>query len=301
MTRRIVSPDGTQQPLEPAGSTRGANPEPAAPTSSTDVSTTGQLHLLHTDTLTVAPELRPDRTNQPQEGEKFGSEFLDNVAHQMVAPLQSIEMHCKNIIDGVVLPDKRDMRLREVMGHARMLTELARRMRFLHELVSGKIIDVENLEFSAIVSIWIEGFNNYLPAAQNRKIDCDIDHQGMNPLPPAIASRLAVQQVVMNLYDNALKYGRPNSKIIVRGRRIGAFVVNEFAHGAGVTLSEEAATRIFERGYRADEAKRVRASGTGIGMWISKELMRSMQGDIRAFPTDSNRVTRFRLYWRVAP
>src|SRR5207253_167658 len=110
----------------------------------------------------------------------FGSEFLDNIAHQMVAPLQSIEMHCRNIIQGRVQGVAGIQRLREVVGHTRMLSELARRMRFLHELVTGKQIRTEKLEFEQIVTVWIDAFNNYLPIVREKNLDIDIDTKTMN-------------------------------------------------------------------------------------------------------------------------
>jgi signal transduction histidine kinase len=55
-----------------------------------------------------------------------------------------------------------------------------------------------------------------------------------------------------------------------------------------------------ERGFRAEEAKATRASGTGTGMWISKKLMQAMQGDFRPLATTGEGLTRFRLSWRLA-
>lgn len=266
-----------------AGDLRGrAKPVPAAPPIIHDVA------------------LRADRTNQPRQGESFGTEFLDNVAHQMVAPLQSIEMHCTNILNGDVPADRHNARLKEVIGHTKILCELARRMRFLHELVTGKVIDTELLDFRQVVTAWIDGFNNYLPATQGRGIDVDID-LAMNKLPVVIASRLAVHQVVMNLFDNAIKYGKPHTKIRIAARREPPYIVNEFSHAAGIPLTQLAVSKMFERGFRAEEAKAISGSGAGIGMWISKKLMMAMQGDLRAIPTNADGVTKFVLKWRVAP
>lgn len=241
----------------------------------------------------------PDRTNQPVAGESFGSEFLDNIAHQMVAPLQSIEMHCQNIIDDIVHPEERATRLREVVGHAKILADLARRMRFLHELVSGKEIEAERLAFRDLTTAWIDGFNNYLPSLRARNVEADIHHPKMNKLSDVVASRLAAHQVIMNLYDNALKYGAPDSRIDVNAMRDGEFVINQFRHRANVRLTPQAIAQMFDRGFRAEEARKLRAAGSGIGMWISRSLMRAMQGDLIALPTDDAGYTEFRLKWKV--
>ncbi len=101
--------------------------------------------------------------------------------------------------------------------------------------------------------------------------------------------------------DNAMKYAKARSRILVRARIEGVYVVNEFQHVAQVRLSEDATKRMFvEREFRSAEARAAEAVGSGLGMWISKRLMKSMQGDIRALATNEEGVTRFRLSWRIA-
>jgi signal transduction histidine kinase len=218
----------------------------------------------------------------------------------MVAPLQSIASHCSNIVQGIVPEERRQMRLEEVIGHARILCELAQRMRFLHELVSGKSIGSETLEFKNITTTWIDCFNNYLSISRFTRESVKIDKYKMNALPDIIGSRLPAQQIVMNLYDNASKYGL-DGNVVIRAWRDGDYVVNEFAHDAAVRLTQDAIEQMFStRGYRSPEARQIRASGTGIGMWISKQLMLAMGGDILASPTGPDGMTRFKLYWRIS-
>jgi len=121
----------------------------------------------------------------------------------------------------------------------------------------------------------------------------------MNNLPSVSASRLAVHQVVMNLYDNAMKYGSEDSEIKVVASIEGGYVRNIFEHKADTVLTSYAASRIFDRGFRADEAKAKRAAGTGLGMHISRALMHSMEGELQAYPTDNKNITRFVLQWRI--
>lgn len=241
------------------------------------------------------------RDNEPKQGETFGTEFLDNLAHQMVAPLQSIERHCSNIVKGRVQGDEITLRLEEVIGHAKILSELARRMRFLQQLVDGDKIGYEQLPFSNITSIWIDGFNNYLPLYTERGIYVAIDSDKMNTLPKVFASKLAVHQVVMNLYDNALKYGKEVSivKVYACYDDTGQYILNTFEHTASVILTRDAVSKMFKRGFRSDEAKAVRASGTGLGMYISSALMKAMEGDLIAYPTNDKKVTKFVVKWRV--
>jgi len=257
-------------------------------------------HESDVKTAETAPEEKlADRTNEPLPGESFGTEFLDNLAHQMVAPLQAIERQCSNILEGYISGDDVNKRLKEVIGHTKILTELARRMRFLHQLVDGSLVGPEQLTFETVTKQWIDGFNNYLPFLQDRGITTDIDCDNMNSLPNVYASRLAVHQVVMNLFDNSMKYGAEDSAIRVFATRRRNEILNTFEHKAKVKLTEIAATKMFERGFRSDEAMAIRAAGTGLGMNISRALMRAMGGDLIAYPTDAKNTTRFVLQWRV--
>ena len=252
-----------------------------------------------TDLETQKPAPLANRTNEPLPGESFGTEFLDNLAHQMVAPLQSIERQCSNIVKGYVSEDEIGVRLKEVIGHTKILTELARRMRFLNQLVEGSLAGPEQLSFESVSTIWIDGFNNYLPFFKDRDIEVDIDHSKMNRLPNVAASRLAVHQVIMNLYDNALKYGAMSTRIKIFASQEGHVIKNTFQHVAEIKLTQLAASKIFERGFRAVEAQNARAAGTGLGMYISRALMQSMGGNLYAYPTDAKNITRFVLEWRL--
>lgn len=231
----------------------------------------------------------------------FDAAFLDNLAHQLVAPLQCIENHCQNILEDKVPPDKIKMRLKEVVGHARITVALAQRMRFLHELVSqGSAHEqLEILAFDKIVSKWIDGFNNYLPVLKAKNINVEIHHPEMNKLPEVLATPLAVQQVIMNIYDNAAKYADPNSTIDVSAKIKGVFVVLTFRH-RGVRILEDEKEKIFQRGYRGTAAARIRAPGTGVGLWVCLRLMEAMQGSMACVPQGLNGETEFRISWRLA-
>ena len=248
-------------------------------------------------------ELRGVIAGPSAEEAKFDSAFLDNLAHQLVAPLQSIESHCTNIYDGIVSGEKARRRLKEVIGHTKIISSMANRMRYLHQLTYGvyRPENVVTMQFEKLVTKLIDCHNNYLPLAEQKGITIEgFSADAMNRLPNVAADPIAVHQVMMNLFDNAIKYCNPGGEIRVTADLIDdhRFVEMVFSHpGIGVPVGEE--EKIFERGYRSSTATAHRAAGTGVGLWICRRLMEAMGGKIFCVPSGRFGHTEFRLQWRI--
>src|SRR5207247_2097553 len=98
-------------------------------------------------------------------------------------------------------------------------------------------------------------------------------------VPPVAADSDKLRQILMNLLDNAIKYSPDGGTIGVRVARSDAFV--SFAvtdEGLGVPTAEHG--RIFEKFYRLDPELTRGVGGTGLGLYISRELVRRMNGRI---------------------
>jgi two-component system phosphate regulon sensor histidine kinase PhoR len=98
--------------------------------------------------------------------------------------------------------------------------------------------------------------------------------------PPAWGDRRAIEQVLTNLIDNAVKYTDEGGRIDVRVRDAGGRVEVEVAD-TGLGIPEAEIARVFERFYRVDKARSRALGGTGLGLAIVKHLLQAMGGDIR--------------------
>jgi two-component system phosphate regulon sensor histidine kinase PhoR len=88
-----------------------------------------------------------------------------------------------------------------------------------------------------------------------------------------------VAQMLLNLVENALKYGRPGGKVSIAAKKDGAMVALSVADdGPGIESRHHA--RIFERFYRIDEGRSRERGGTGLGLAIVKHLAESMGGSV---------------------
>lgn len=90
-----------------------------------------------------------------------------------------------------------------------------------------------------------------------------------------------LQQVLFNLVDNAVKYGRAGGNVRLGARRLDAERVEGWVADDGPGIPADAGERVFERFYRVDRARSREAGGTGLGLSIVKHIVQSHGGEVR--------------------
>ena len=110
-----------------------------------------------------------------------------------------------------------------------------------------------------------------------------------------------VEQAIGNILDNAGKYGRPGSTVIIRGgvsstERFFISVDNE-----GIPISTTDLVHIGKRGYRTRAAKGMGLDGQGIGLWLVKEMLAPQKGELQFIHHASNHRTEFRIAFLPSP
>ena len=111
--------------------------------------------------------------------------------------------------------------------------------------------------------------------------------KGVTPRQPGpdLAVRADVdrlEQVLGNLVDNAIKYGRANGTVTVGARAVDGGQVEVFVQDEGPGIPPEALERVFERFYRVDKARSREQGGTGLGLAIVKHIVQSHGGRVWA-------------------
>ncbi len=104
-----------------------------------------------------------------------------------------------------------------------------------------------------------------------------------NSVPAELQARAdtdRLQQVLFNLIENAIKYGRPEGKVRVGGRTNGGEQVELWVEDDGPGIPQEARERIFERFYRVDRARSRETGGTGLGLAIVKHIVQAHGGEV---------------------
>jgi two-component system phosphate regulon sensor histidine kinase PhoR len=104
----------------------------------------------------------------------------------------------------------------------------------------------------------------------------------VNELPEFTANADAnrVDQVLANLVDNAIKYGRVQGRVTIGGKPVEGDKVEIFVRDDGPGIPPESLDRIFERFYRVDKARSRDQGGTGLGLSIVKHIVQAHGGKV---------------------
>jgi two-component system phosphate regulon sensor histidine kinase PhoR len=100
-----------------------------------------------------------------------------------------------------------------------------------------------------------------------------------SPVPALPGDADALERLVLNLLDNAVKYNRPDGTVVLRLSRSGREAVLEVSD-TGIGIPQEAISRIFERFYRVDKGRAREEGGTGLGLAIVKHVAQAHGGQV---------------------
>lgn len=204
-------------------------------------------------------------------------EFVANVSHELRTPLSLIKSAAETLIDGAKDDPAALARFLQIIDkHANRLALLIDDLLLLSTLDSGGLrLSKQPLQMRSIVQ---EAIDDLRQRAQARDVTLE------NSVPPALlalADSDRMRQVVSNLVDNAIKYGRAGGTTTVSGRILsdGRIEIEVVDDGPGIP--KEAQARIFERFYRVDKARSRDQGGTGLGLAIVKHVVQAHGGEVR--------------------
>ena len=202
-------------------------------------------------------------------------EFVANVSHELRTPLSLIRGYVETLRDGAITdPDLSARFLETIERNSNRLTNLIEDLLTISRLESGQI----TLQLRAIP---LRSFTSALLA----ELQTRAHERGttiVNEIPEDLAGRAdpdRLEQVFVNLIENAVKYGRPKGRVRVTGRAVNGHVELCVADD-GPGIPAEARERVFERFYRIDKARSRDAGGTGLGLAIVKHIVQSHGGKV---------------------
>jgi two-component system phosphate regulon sensor histidine kinase PhoR len=208
--------------------------------------------------------------------ETIRKDFVANVSHELKTPLTSIKGFVETLLSGA-LEDKENNRkfLEIIQAHADRLDRLVNDLLSLSHLESKEMaIDKSEFNFNDEVNKVIAGFKAQI---KNKQIEL------INQLPDGMlinADRNRVEQVLVNLIDNAIKFNKEKGNIKIYGEYLNESL-KVTIEDSGIGIPEKDVPRIFERFYRADKARSRELGGTGLGLSIVKHIIDLHRGSIR--------------------
>ncbi len=203
-------------------------------------------------------------------------DFVSNVSHELRTPLASLKALTETLMEGALEDPPAARRfLTRMEGEIDNLTQMVQELLELSRIESGKV----PLERRSITPLEL-----LTPAVERMQLQAeraglDIALECQADLPPVSADPTRIEQVLVNLLHNAIKFTPPGGKITVSAYHEGASVII-FVKDTGVGISPDALPRIFERFYKADRARS--GGGTGLGLSIARHLVEAHGGRIWA-------------------
>jgi signal transduction histidine kinase len=208
--------------------------------------------------------------------EEVKSDFVAAVSHELRTPLTSIYGFAETLLRQDVLFGEEERRtfLGYIASESERLTGIVDQLLNVARLDAGDLqVEPERIDVGSVVSEVVEGVEE--TAMNGHRFEVDLPDE---PLA-AEADRDKVRQVFSILVENALKYSPQGGTVTVGARRKEDTVeVRVVDQGIGIPPTEQ--QRIFRKFYRAESTTRDGAAGTGLGLFIAKELVTAMGGRI---------------------
>jgi PAS domain S-box-containing protein len=206
-----------------------------------------------------------------QEVDRLKSSLVSTASHELRTPLTMIQGFAE-------LLKTRDLATDQVRGAADQIHRSAERLsRLIDDLLSVSRIEAGRLEVRAVPVELAPIINEAVaPFAEGRPIRVDLNGDA----PVVVADPDLVHRILTNLLSNAVKYSPPETSVAVEAHQSGdAIEVAVRDHGVGMT--EEERTQLFSKFFRADRQEVREAGGTGLGLFITKNLVEMQGGEMR--------------------
>jgi len=206
-----------------------------------------------------------------EKNEAFRKEFLQNLSHEFKTPAFAIQGYLETLISGAMdNPEVSKKFLNNAYKNTERLINLISDLDEITKLESGK----QQLHYQQFIiqDLVSEVFDSLMIKTQPKNIKCRIKKGCEQPLS-VYADKEKIRQVIINLVDNAIKYG--NQEGIVEAsiyRTDDKNVLFEISDD-GIGIAEEHLLRIFERFYRTDYGRSRNIGGTGLGLAICKHIV----------------------------
>ncbi len=209
--------------------------------------------------------------------EKLRSDFVANVSHELKTPITSIKGFVETLLEGAIKDEEDAERFLHIIAkqtdRLNAIIEDLLSLSRIEQDSSTQKIPLKSEQLKRVLRFAVEDCEDKAKAKQiQMELDCP-DH-----LTAKINSPL-LEQAVVNLIDNAIKYSETGKTI----RLEAAERNNEISisvHDQGCGIEEEHLSRIFERFYRVDKARSRQMGGTGLGLSIVKHIARTHQGTV---------------------
>lgn len=206
-----------------------------------------------------------------RKNEQFRKEFLQNLSHEFKTPVFAIQGYVDTLLQGALEnPEVNKKFLEKTAINVDRLTNLLNDLDEISKLERGELnLFKQNFIIQELVR---DVFESISIITEPRNIRCNIKKGCESPLT-VFADKEKIRQVLLNLVENSIKYGKTNGNITASMYNIdGRHILVEISDD-GIGISEKHLPRILERFYRTDEGRSIDITGSGLGLAICKHIV----------------------------
>ncbi len=234
--------------------------------------------------------------NKIAELNKMKSEFISIVSHQLRSPLSIFKWTVDLLLGDLV----KNQSLTQDNNYLKILQENTEHMiRTVNVLLEANKIEanrfVLNKSMMSLEAVTEESVKHFKDYAQSSGVT--IMYTKSEGLPKILADTERIKMVVENLIDNALRYSRKGGKIFITITKESNHRLRWEIKDAGVGIPEKDKKFIFQKFFRSDNASRYQTSGSGLGLYIARALIKESGGDMQ-FTSKENEGSTF---WFTLP
>lgn len=213
-----------------------------------------------------------------KELERIRQDFVANVSHELRTPLTTIKGYAETLLGGALKEEIAPSFLQVILKHTDRLTKIVEDLLMISKIESRESqLSLEPIPLSEILAETLE-----VVAENAKKKNIAIITSGLPDSLLVKADRNYVEQILINLLDNAIKYNREGGNIVISATLTPQNDVEIAIQDNGIGIPREDLPRIFERFYRVDKGRSKELGGTGLGLSIVKHLVQAQGGRVWA-------------------
>ncbi|NMA55216.1 MAG: cell wall metabolism sensor histidine kinase WalK [Firmicutes bacterium] len=209
--------------------------------------------------------------------EAMRREFVANVSHELRTPLTYLQGYTEAILDGLAASKEEEEKYLHII-----LDETLRLRRLVNDLLDLSLIEagqlVLNQERVVLKDLFDQVRQTLLPLAKDKNVNLTVRQQ--ENLPPVWADPDRLQQILINLLSNALRYTPAGGTVKAEAALHSADRLKITVSDTGIGIAPANLPYIFERFYKQEQARASFGGGTGIGLAIVKGLVEAHGGEI---------------------
>lgn len=203
--------------------------------------------------------------------ETFRREFIGNLAHELKTPLFTSESYILTLLDGAIDDDEVNKKYLKIAGKAiHRLNLIVKDLDLITKIESGES-EIQRTDFD-IINLAQNALEMLEITASKKNIKLMLEFNDKLPIR-VNADNEKIQQVLTNLVENSIKYGKENgtTELVIQELTENKIIVRVTDNGLGI--EEKHFNRLFERFYRVDQSGSRKGGGSGLGLAIVKHIM----------------------------